>query len=359
MNTNKTPPDITEVRVCVDQFLRELIAENVQRADTWSRRYGDMWRHIDSLAMAGGKRLRPYITTLTLGAYGGDVASRDAMRAATATELLHVALLIHDDIIDRDTKRRGVKNMTGRYLDTYRDYIADVDDRRHFANSAAMLSGDLLIAESYRLLGEIEHVDVTQKNTAMNHFSKAIFAVCGGELLDTEQSFWPSDVDAISIADYKTASYSFIGPLTIGAALAGATESECALLRDLGRAIGIAFQLQDDLLGVFGDAVATGKTTIGDIREGKRTYMVEQFYMLAGADDRTQFEELFGVDGLSDDDYRVATTMLETSGARQQCEQMIKERCRYAKGIVDKLAINRAYKEAFIALIDMSAMRGV
>jgi geranylgeranyl pyrophosphate synthase len=221
------------------------------------------------VTQAGGKRLRPYLVLLGYAAAGGEAFS-ELIPAAAAQELLHQCLLIHDDIIDRDDIRHGVLNVTGRFKQIYHHA-----DQAHYANSAAILAGDLLLSGVYQMVNESTH-EASIKARIMQRIGEAMYSVGAGELLDTESAMMPiGDTDALKIARLKTASYSFVIPLLCGAEQANANSTTMAGLREFGENLGIAYQLKDDLLGVFGDEQQTGKSSSGDIREGKHTLLMQ------------------------------------------------------------------------------------
>lgn len=236
-----------------------------------------------------------------------------------------MSLLIHDDIIDRDYVRYGVDNVAGKYFKTYYDIVEDEAERLHYAQSAAILAGDLLIASSYRLIVS-SNIDGGILRAVQDVHSRSIFDVAGGELIDTEAAFRPANsIDAQTVAQYKTASYTFIGPLTIGAILAGASDGDVMQLRSFAKSLGVAYQLRDDVIGIFGDEQTIGKPTISDIREGKHTYMVEEFYKLADGDQKTRFEQHFGDKHVSPEEAEVIMQLLQESGALKRTEEAIAE----------------------------------
>ncbi len=348
---------LDRARHATDSFLHEFVGRRIEMADSMSTTYGDTWRAIDRLFRAGGKRLRPYMVALSYSAFVRDSDIDRIIPAMAAEELLHQAVLIHDDIIDRDTVRYGVPNITGQYDVIYEEMIDDVAERRHFSNSAALLAGDLLLSSAYQVL---QRTDVPCENlrAATETFANAIFTVSGGELLDTETAFRRAGrADAHTVALYKTAHYSFVGPLVIGAELAGSSSETIDSLRHFGEKLGIAFQLQDDLLGVYGDSVETGKSTSSDIVEGKRTYMIELFEELANEQQRHEFLEVFHKTDASDGDIEKARKLLDDSGARLAVEEKINSLRAHAIDALDTIDIDSEVRLAFIQLANLATKR--
>lgn len=351
------PLSLDRARLATDNFLHGFTQERIKMADSISPTYGDTWRAIDKLVRAGGKRLRPYMVGLSYGAFSSDMDYDRILPAMVAEELFHQAVLIHDDIIDRDTVRYGAPNITGQYDSIYQSLIGDDTERRHFSNSAALLAGDLLLSSSYQVLQRTK-VESGNLVAATETFAEAIFAVSGGELLDTETTFRSTGgADAYTIALYKTARYSFVGPLLVGAELAGASNDAIDSLREFGEKLGVAFQLQDDLLGVYGDSAETGKSTSSDIVEGKRTFMIEMFEKLADDQQRREFSTIFHKLDANDEQIDRARVLLDISGARQAVETEIDSLRSLAVEALDAVDIDSVFRSAFVQLADLATRR--
>lgn len=242
--------------------------------------------------MAGGKRIRPHLTIVGYGS-----ADDRIIPVAAAQELIHIAMLMHDDIIDQDDMRHGIANINGRYSTHYREYVSP-QRAMHYANSAGILAGDCMLSEAYQVISS-SSFDASVTRKLINQLHLSIFEVIGGELLDVEASFVQGvDFDPLKIYRYKTASYSFIGPLISGAYCAGTDEREVEKLRTFATNLGIAFQIQDDLLGVFGDEQETGMSSLSDLREGKETLLVRFHRQLMDEEMRERFME-FGNENTS------------------------------------------------------------
>lgn len=336
--------------VLVDAALDRFFEQSISDAETINDAYCELWRHMHALIKAGGKRVRPKMTLLAYDAFGG-THSEQIIPVAAAQELLHFSLLIHDDIIDRDYIRHGVPNIAGQYDTIYHPFVSDKSERIHYANSAALLGGDLMLSGAYQMIAN-SHLDNDTKVIAQQLLGSSIFEVAGGELLDTESAFRPNDFgDALQIARYKTASYSFIFPLKTGALLAGATKDQLSALTLFGTSIGIAYQLVDDLLGVFGDEHKTGKSSSGDIREGKRTYLVEQCLERLSQKDRQLFDLSFG-----DPDATIATIakvkdLMVSCGAKAATQSTIKRYAHSAHEALKQLDLPLHYKEELESMI--------
>lgn len=258
----------------VEQVLEQFFSGSIARAGEHGAGFVRLWTAIQS-ATAGGKRFRPRLVCAAHDALGG-VRPEDAAIVGASFELLHTALIVHDDVIDRDHVRRGIPNISGAYRDAALAAGASTVVADHAGLSAAVIAGDLALAGAHRI------IDRTSLGAPVRHrihrlIDEAVFTAAAGELADVEFALGgiePDLDDILAMERLKTAVYSFETPLAAGAELADASEHEIAALRSFGREVGIAYQVVDDILGVFGVEEQTGKTVLGDLREGKRTVLI-------------------------------------------------------------------------------------
>ena len=352
--------DVMSSRKEINRRLKVFLANKIESSAKISEHYETLWRYIDESISSGGKRIRPYIVMLAYSAHIKDKSPNYEVvySVGLAMELLHNAMLIHDDVIDKDLIRHGVDNVTGRYIKLYSKDIKDEEKVHHYANSAAIIAGDLLISSARTLVSSCLGMDQSVSIKISELMDEAIFRVCGGELLDTEASFRNSRASAKTIASEKTSSYSFEIPLAVGATLAGASESEIELIaRAYGRTLGIAFQIQDDILGVFGNEAVLGKSTSGDIREGKHTYMVEQFYNMASENQVKDFEIAFGHGDASMEDVGLAKKTLKDSGALDATKSEISKLVSNMEDVISKLQISEENKKSLTDLMELCIKR--
>lgn len=356
VRTQPSPtPNLVSIKD-VEALLETFFDGSIDSAHRMSPHYATLWREMKRITFAGGKRLRPRMVLLTYQAFGGDDAAA-VVPVAAAQEVLHASLLMHDDIIDRDFIRYGTPNVMGGYQKIYQPLVKDAGERTHYAESAALLGGDLLISAAYQLIGQ-SSLPPEKVALVYQQLGETIFQVAGGELLDTESALRPvGAIPAELIAIHKTASYTFVAPLLIGATLAGITAEQKVFLRIYAENLGVAFQLQDDLLGVFGDDKQTGKSTTGDLREGKRTYMVEQFYALASDAQKATFEKSFGNDHLTDVQAEELRALLIEAGAKVRTEEIIATYEQRARKALDELLLFGGAHQQFTDLIDKAIRR--
>lgn len=349
----QAPVDLRAVRADIDAYIADFYAAEIARAESLNPDYARLWRVMFDTYKAGGKRLRPYMVLLAYHACRGD-AEQDVLPAAAALELLHGSMLMHDDIIDRDTTRHGKPNVAGTYQSLYR---LEPAKRDHLAVSAALLGGDLLIMSAHRLLAE-SALPAEKRFTALRLMNDAIFNVVGGELLDAESiTKAVPDVDSLAVARYKTAHYSFVTPLVMGASLADADFATVTAFRDYGDSLGVAFQLADDLLGLFGDQEETGKPATSDMREGRRTFVLQRAYELAAPAERAELQTMLGTEDITLSQLERARTIVRDCGAYDATIAEITSYADAAKTALARAAITPDYEAEFLALIDRAIAR--
>ncbi|WP_162794418.1 polyprenyl synthetase family protein [Nocardioides houyundeii] len=228
-----------------------------------------------SRAGTGGKQFRPRLVhtihDLLDGRAGGAVA-----QVADAVELLHTAFLVHDDVIDGDDVRRGRPSAAGAFRSAATRAGASASGADSYALTGAVLTGDLALADALRAVATAP-VPPSTVRRLLDLFDHALRVSAAGELADVRLSLGleePTMEEVLTMAEHKTAVYSFQLPLQCGAVLADASPEVVAGLGEIGRRVGVAFQLIDDLVGMFGTPEQTGKAAVSDLREGKRTPLI-------------------------------------------------------------------------------------
>src|SRR5688572_2910645 len=226
-------------------------------------------------SVGGGKRFRAAFCYWGFRAVQPDVAGENAvLRACAALELLHASALVHDDLMDASDTRRG-RPATHRGFEAEHRADGWRGDAEQYGAAAAILLGDLLLSWADELLRRCG-LDRDRVGPALDVFDLCRSEVIAGQFLDVSvQARGRASVDdAMTVLRYKSAKYSIERPLHVGAALAGAPQAAITALSGFGLPLGEAFQLRDDLLGVFGDPATTGKPAGDDLVEGKRTVLV-------------------------------------------------------------------------------------
>jgi len=258
----------------------------------------------------GGKRIRPYFTLSACGICGGSI--KEAVPAAIAIELLHNFTLLHDDIMDSASTRRGKPSV-------FKKWDA----------STAILSGDAMYAWAFGQLqyyGKSEQFSKEQYCSILDIFLDSAKTVCEGQASDLEFE----DETTVSLDDYlnmihgKTAAL-ITGAFMMGGTASGASADKIERLKSTGKHVGIGFQIQDDLLDVVADPEKFGKTLGGDILEGKKTYLSILSLKQAGPDNRDRLEHIFNNENLSANDVNEVIDIYRQLGIIEKAKETIKD----------------------------------
>jgi geranylgeranyl pyrophosphate synthase len=345
MSVSKTPVanfSLPDIQASIGELLAAYAHVQTSKAQSLHPLYARLWKIIDKQFHAGGKRLRPFLVILSYQAFGGEQEAA-ILDVACAWELLHLSMLMHDDIIDRDYIRHGQDNVAGSYFKEYSN-VRDSALRLHYANGAALLAGDLVLTSAYSFISNSSFT-LAQRQAVTDVLQEAIFTVIGGELLDTEANIVPEIIDQKLIAQTKTASYSLIGPLISGALLAGVSKTALQQLRQLGNILGIGYQLVDDYIGIFGDEASIGKPLNSDLAEGKRSRVITMSLELMSDVDRSRARTLLqavDIKHVSELRQLIATTNIHEAVDTQLA--VYKDE---AHAIIEQLTVNPIYQSYF------------
>jgi geranylgeranyl diphosphate synthase type I len=310
---------------------------------------------------SGGKRMRALLCYWGWRAAGGSSEDPAPVVAGTALEFFQAAALIHDDIIDRSDTRRGRPSVHRQFTARHTDAGWHLDPER-FGVSAAILAGDLCLAFSEELF--TASCSGAPGATARVIFNRMRTEVMAGQYLDLlEEAVGPDQTPeiaeerALNILRFKSAKYSMERPLMLGGALAGADDHLLASYSAFALPLGEAFQLRDDVLGVFGDPDVTGKPAGDDLREGKRTFLIAR---ALGSSDHAAQRQINGMLGdTSLDDAAVGTlrTLITDSGALSHTERLIEEKSGEAFRALDELPIDAVAQRALRLVAEAAVTR--
>ncbi|MGC5617299.1 polyprenyl synthetase family protein [Georgenia sp. Z1491] len=340
----------------VDARLRAVTRELQTRGVGHHHAFGDMVDHLADLVL-GGKRLR---SLLVMSAWrtmsDSDLNLGPALDVACAFELLHNALLAHDDVIDNDDRRRGQPNVAGRATADVVDRGATAGGAVGFGVASGIIAGDLLLSSAHRLVSSCDAPgDVRLELVQV--IDDAVVAAAAGEHADAwfglglEESDWSRVLRTIEL---KTARYSFQAPLRAASILAGADQDVRAALDEIGRRLGVVYQLRDDVLGVFGRPDVTGKSAQGDLREGKQTLLVA---FARTTPDWARVSHLFGSPALTDAGAEQLRTVIRDCGALERVERTIDAESDAVRAIVAGAGFVHELDELLLDVLDRSAER--
>jgi geranylgeranyl diphosphate synthase, type I len=292
---------------------------------------------VGRLAVQGGKRLRPALVYYTYRACGGR-SDEQVLPLALATELLHTYLLIHDDIMDHAEVRRGLTTAHALFRDAHRAHGLH-GDPADFGRSVAILLGDLSQSWAVELA-----TGVAAGGAGSRELARCFAAMCqevvGGQYLEllVAQRRTATEEELLRILRLKSGRYTAERPIQLGALLAGARPEAVAGLSRYGTAVGEAFQLQDDLLGMFGDPGMLGKPVDADLKEGKYTFLIHHALSRATPGQRAALEAALGNPDATAAQTAAALAVLAETGARSTVTAMIGERLRAARAALAGLA---------------------
>ncbi len=352
------PWDATPLRAAVQTTLDDFVDAQAQRLADLG---GDAGRLVAAAreAVSGGKRFRAAFC------YWGFRAVRDEgydeqqlVRAASALELLHASALVHDDYMDASDTRRG-RPATHRAFERQHREAGWGGDPEQYGAAGAILLGDLLLSWSDELL-RTSGFAPDRIFDALGYLDTTRGEVITGQFLDVSvQARRASDVAAaMTVLRYKSAKYSVERPLHIGAALAGARPEMFEALSGFGLPLGEAFQLRDDLLGVFGDPAVTGKPAGDDLVEGKRTVLVALALEHASTEDARHLDRRLGT-ALDADEVDVLREIIESSGAHRRVEKMIDDLTSRCLEVLGAAPVTESARGVLRQLADAATQRTV
>jgi geranylgeranyl diphosphate synthase type I len=274
----------------------------------------------------GGKYVRPRLAATTFYALGGsDDALLDVLSAAIQS--LHIGLCIHDDLIDGDLQRHGRPNLASVVQQAERaaghsERVSEMQGR-----AAALLGGDLAINASLRLLSSIASSNPLVAGALVTETLSAIETTIIGEALDVRAELKPFDAEGpLTVAELKTATYSIALPLRLGAIAAGVQNPRILeALNGIGRHLGIAYQLVDDQLGLFGDPALTGKSNLSDLQTGKHTELIRLAFTSATADQQNFLRSVVGRPSITPDEAHQVRAIVESVGALDRSRALVSE----------------------------------
>ena len=296
----------------------------------------------------GGKKARGALTVLGYQACGGK-DMKAILPVSCGIELFHSFLLIHDDIIDRDKKRRGKPTVHTHFASKRGE---------HYGNSKAIIIGDVGAFLAYELiLSSNFSKDRTLK--AVTKLNEFLLKTGYGQLLDIDYDF-KKDIswnDILKVRTYKTAFYTIVMPLSVGAILAGADEKLLSGIEKYGIPVGIAFQLSDDILGVFGDSGKTGKSAMSDIKEGKKTFLYVKALELAKGEDKKFLQKWYGAKDVNESKAKKIREIIESCGALIYSQNLSYDLVKKGKRYVGMVTKKRHFQKVLESLADFVVRR--
>lgn len=298
------PPLIEkEIKEFLDNKKKDAIDEKVQ----------EIIDIIEEYTLRGGKRLRPILMIIGYKLYGGK-NEKEIIRASASIELIQSYLLIHDDIIDNSDLRRGKPTLHKIYEKKYGD--------KKFGESMGIIAGDLASVYAEEILSETDF-PIDRKYKALIKMAEIVEETGYGQVIDVSSSMREKfgEEELLLLHTYKTAKYTLEGPLILGAILAGG--EDFSIISNYSIPVGIAFQLQDDILGLYGTEEKIGKPVTSDLEEGKKTLLMIK--AMEKQENKEKISKILGKKNISMDELELVRKIVKESGALDYTYNMAKD----------------------------------
>jgi len=327
MSTNATFKKMTaqeylkEYKKRFQPFLKEYFETKIKEAKKNHSLTEEALRIIADFTFAGGKRIRPALVYYGYLAVGGK-DDDEIVKTSMSIELVHSFLLIHDDIIDRDEKRHGTETVHERYRKIAQKYFPS-KDTWHFGVSMAIIAGDLTASMASEIIFNSNFPPQTIIR-ALDKLQQIVYVTIPGEMLDVYLGFQgkSTEEEILLMHEGKTARYTFEGPLHLGAVLAGAKDETLKYFSEYAVPVGQAFQIRDDVLGVFGDEKKLGKPVGSDIIEGKQTLLLIKALEKASSAEKKFLQGVIGKETLTKEELEKFRAIIKETGSLDYSEKL-------------------------------------
>tara|TARA_Y100000310_G_scaffold340956_2_gene438510 strand:+ start:4408 stop:5445 length:1038 start_codon:yes stop_codon:yes gene_type:complete len=302
---------------------------------------------LKAYTMRGGKRIRAIL--LYLGYTSFSEPTKEVLKACASMELLQSFLLIHDDIMDQDELRRGKPTVHVQY-----EKSVDSKVSKHYGTSMAICLGDLAFVYANELLLS---ANLQNKEEALKKMHEILNGVVEGQMLDLsfEHLDLVTEKDVLLMQELKTATYTIEGPLSIGALLAGASNNDIEIIKEFSSPLGLAFQLRDDILGLFGNEDKLGKPIGSDLKENKRTLLILKTLDKANNDQKKLINQSLGNQNITKNDIDMVRKIVIDTGSLKYSQTLEKELTKKALKLIK--GSNLKQKEFLITLISSLSKR--
>ena len=313
----------------VDFLLQKYFKEEIAVAKQKDVVAVDAIKAIRKFTLAGGKRLRPALLYYAYLAAGG-TKKKVVKQASLSIELIHAFLLIHDDIMDNDDKRHGIDTIHKKYEKIARRYFPGKDSK-HFGQSLGIVVGDLCYSMANKILFRANFKPEIILS-ALTRLQDVVYEVIPGQIRDVKLGYKgnATEKEILKVQEAKTAYYTFNAPIELGYILAeNKSSKDLVNFKKYSLAMGKAFQIRDDILGIFGHEKTLGKPVGSDIIEGKQTLLVNYVLQNASSREKKKIKNLLGETNLTKQDLKDFRRIIEESGAlkysQKKGEEMIEE----------------------------------
>ncbi len=308
-----------------------------------------LFHNIKEFVLREGKKIRPILFIFGYKGFSHK-NPQNLFRCALSMEILHDFLLIHDDIVDKSTMRRGkpaLHVMLEKEIQTKKK-------TKFTGKDLAIVVGDIIYAIAIESFLSIKTDTLLKEKALIKFIESACYTGCGEYielLLSCKELKKIKKSEIYKVYDYKTAYYTFVAPLAAGATLAGAPRGEIRKLREFGINTGRAFQIKDDILGVFGDEKITGKSSLTDLEENKKTILLWYAYRKATHKERAILDKIANKGKLTQKDLIIAQNIIKRTGSLDYAINEMKILYNRSITVLTKSKMKKKYKNELLYYI--------
>jgi geranylgeranyl diphosphate synthase type I len=356
MNFQQT---LGSLKVAIDKELKHQFDIAIADALKKDKLIAEALEHTKEIALAGGKRIRGALLYWSYVGVGGK-DKKKILKVAAAVELIHLFLLVHDDIIDRGDLRHGKETLHKMLERKYRKNIS-IEESSHFGESIAIVIGDMLYTMANKIILEAGF-SLPEMTKALLQLQKIVATTIIGQSQDIaiEYNKNATQEEVLAMYENKTARYTFEGPLHVGALLAGCNDKKTfSLLSRYAMPLGIAFQIRDDILGIFGNEKKIGKSVASDIEEGKQSLLVVKARISATNAQKKSFKDILGKKKLTKKEIVTFQEIIRSTGSLAYAENLATQYLNQGRSEIEKVIMLGEAKEFFIGLVEYLEKREI
>ncbi|MCU0651842.1 MAG: polyprenyl synthetase family protein [Candidatus Omnitrophica bacterium] len=330
-----------KIKKKIEQELKKFVIE-LDKQYSLNKLSPLLFNSIKEFILRDGKRVRPTLLVIGYLGFSKKIAS-GLYTSALSIELLHDFMLVHDDIIDKSDTRRNKPSMHKRL----NDYLSHYKGNKFSGEDLAIVAGDVMYAMGLNAFLSINE-NKERKEQALKQLIEAALYTGGGEFI--ELIYGLKNIEKITrddiykIYDYKTATYTFAAPLAIGAILGGATKAQSEKLFQYGIQLGRAFQIKDDVLGMFADEKKIGKSTLTDLQEAKKTILIWYAYNHSDKKNKTAIKNILSKEKTHLSDLKKMRTIIIQSKALDYAKKEVADALKSSQIIIASSKIKPQYK---------------
>jgi geranylgeranyl diphosphate synthase type I len=344
------PEGITRYRVPLEEMLQRIMSDARQQFPDASEKSARCFDLLTEYTLRPGKRIRGSIAAAAYDDASGQQFGEVGLRAGAALEIIQAYLLMVDDVMDESELRRGRPTVHRMYERVFGSSLRE-------AEMATILLGTITSTIATDVVCTLDASDAAVRD-AMRWLNRDIALTNIGQLDDISQTLSnpPAYEDAMRRYQQKTSYYTFVDPITLGRTLAGETNVRLAA-ESFGIPAGMAFQLSDDILGLYGTPDTTGKSNLDDVREGKYTFLIHYALERANQEQRMRLEEILGNASANEGDLRIVQDIVTETGAYEQAQDDAK---RYAEAAVEAARVwSNPFQSMLVDIVHFAIERTV